>query len=192
MFRVSFSILDPLSKGRIDEAVNRYLKIEIEPSQAMIEGKLLHEQWQAEVNETKCLPKVFGGLQLKKPETELKITMVIDGWIEFVGVIDLIDQNTIYEYKTGRSGINSYANSWQPKCYQALAEANGFKVNEAFIYYFNQHKQQVSKGKIYLTEKTKEDAIEWIRTYASELHEALENYDKLAGNQLTDELVYER
>lgn len=192
MFRVSFSILDPLSKGRIDDAVSRYLKIETEPSQAMIEGKILHEQWQAEVNETKCFPMEFGGAKLVKPETELKITMIIDSWIEFVGVIDLIDQNFIVDYKTGRSGLNAYASTWQIKCYQALAEANGFKINEGYVYYFNQHKQKSSKGKFYLTEKTKEDAIEWIRTYASELHEALENYDKLAGNQLTDELVYER
>jgi len=190
--RVSFSILDPLSKGRIDDAVSRYLRIPIEPSQAMIEGKLLHEQWQAETNVTKCLPKIFGGEKLIKPETELKLTMKIDGWIEFVGVIDLIDQNTIYEYKTGRSGLNSYANSWQPKCYQALAEANGFKIDEAYLYYFNQHKQTTAKGKFYLTEKTKEDAVEWIRTWASELHNALEAYDQLTGNNKLDQIKDER
>jgi len=190
--RVSFSILDPLSKGRIDDAVSRYLRIPIEPSQAMIEGKILHEQWQTEVNETKCFPKEFGGAKLVNPETELKLTMIIDDWIEFVGVIDLLDQNMIVDYKTGRSGLNSYASTWQIKCYQALAEANGFKINEGYVYYFNQHKQKSSKGKFYLTEKTKEDAIEWIRTYASELHEALETYEQLTGNDKLDQIKDER
>ncbi len=171
MIRVSYSILDPLSRGDIDEALLRYWRVEREPTQAMIEGKMLHEQFQSEVKETNCLPKVFGGAKLIKPETELKIKTIIDDWIEFVGVIDLIDQNTI--------GLNAYGKSWQIRCYQKLAEDNGFSINEAYLLYFNQHKQIANKGKVYLSEKTKEDATEWIRTWTSELKCALDISEKL-------------
>ena len=77
MIRVSYSILDPLSRGDIDEALLRYWRVEREPTQAMVEGKMLHEQFQSEVKETNCLPKVFGGAKLIKPETELKIKTII-------------------------------------------------------------------------------------------------------------------
>ena len=185
MLRVSFSILDPLSRGNIDEALLRFWRVVREPTQAMIEGKMLHEQFQSEVKETNCLPKVFGGAKLIKPETELKIKTVIDDWIEFVGVIDLLDQNTIYEYKTGKSGLNAYGKSWQIRCYQKLAEDNGFSIKDAYIFYFNQHKQIANKGKVYLSEKTKEDATEWIRTWASELKCALD-ISKQLDSEYTD------
>ena len=180
LFRVSFSILEPWSKGDYDTALQRYYHKEVQPTEAMIEGKILHKKWEQEINTTGKLPKVFGDMVLDHPETELKITMIIDKWIQFVGVIDCIEGHTIYDWKTGRSGVQRYASSWQPRCYQALADANGYAIDTAMILFHNQHEQFVQKGKIYLNEKTKNDAIEFIRTYSSEMKDALdktENHD---------------
>ncbi len=173
-FHVSFSVLEPLSKGNIDEAVRRYYRIEQQPTQAMIEGKQLHEQWRDEVDRTGHLPAVFGAKPLYVPQTELYLKMQID-WIEFVGIIDLIDQDVIYEYKTGRAGVNYYANSNQWRCYKLLAEANGFTPKEVQYLFLNQHEQLTEKGKIFLTDTDSEIAKDWIITWASELHEAVES-----------------
>jgi len=177
MFRCSFSILDPWSKGNYDEALRRYWRVEIQPTQAMIDGKLLHERWQSETQATGCLPKVFGGTKLVKPETERKMDCVIDDWIQFVGVIDLIDENEIYEYKTGRAGASAYASSWQFRCYQLLGELNGYKPHTAHVLFYNQHIQKVERGKIYL--QNSKPAEEWIRTFASEMKSAIDETERI-------------
>lgn len=180
LFRISFSVLDPWSRGDIDEALRRYYHKDVQPTQPMIEGKALHELWKQETDTKKSLPAVFGGHPLVNPETEIKMEMMIDDWIQFVGVIDCLAEHTIIEYKTGRAGVHGYSSSWQPRCYQALVEANGYTVDTAMILFHNQHEQFVQKGKIYLTDQSKKDAVEWIRTFSSEFRDALdktENHD---------------
>lgn len=180
LFRVSFSILDPWSHGDYDEATRRYLRIPSPPSQAMEDGTLFHRSWQTETTDSKRLPAVFGGTTLKNPSTELKMECVIDDWIQFVGVIDCMEDDTIHEYKTGSRNSIVWASTMQTRCYQVLTEFNGFRPKKALIHHFNQHTKKVTHSKVYLTDHSRQMATEWIRTYASELHEALANTGQLA------------
>lgn len=179
LFRVSFSILEPWSRGDLDEAVKRYLRLPSPPTKAMEDGTLFHRTWQGETNETKRLPDVFGGSVLDEPTTELKLECVIDDWIQFVGVIDCMEKHTIHEYKTGSRNSIVWANTMQTRCYQVLTELNGFQPKRALVHHLNQHTHQVTHSKIYFSDKTRLHAMEWIRTFASELHEALENAGQL-------------
>ncbi len=173
-FRVSFSILEPWSRGDYEEAINRYLRRPTITTPQMAEGKVLHEQWREYTEKTKKLPEVFGGAELVNPECELKMTCQIDDWIEFVGVIDLLDGHTIHDYKTGGANSLKYISSMQLKCYQFLAIENGYVPTVAYINHFNQYTKQVTNSKAYLSDYTKNLARDWIVTYASELHEAIE------------------
>lgn len=174
--RVSFSILDPWSKGNYEEALRRYWREEIEPTQAMIDGKALHEQWRMETEKTQSLPKVFGGNKLEIPEVERKMTCMIDGWIEFVGVIDIIESDFVFsDYKTGNSSASRYSNTFQIPCYHKLLHENGYtRMKEAYIRHYNQHKDSVTVGKLYLSDKTMEKGEEFIRTFASEMKSSIE------------------
>lgn len=173
LFRVSFSILDPWSRGDYDEAVKRWMRIETPPTQAMIDGQLLHRQWQEETTITKSLPSVFGGKSLENPLPEVKLECVLDDWIQFVGIIDCYEDGIVHEYKTGRSDSLRWARTMQTKCYDVLARSNGMSPKYAIIHHYNQHTKQITESKVYYSEYTRQLAREWIRTYASELKEAL-------------------
>lgn len=174
LFRISYSILDPWSKGNYDESIRRYLRIPTPPTPQMEEGKLFHEQWHSETLRTNKLPVVFGGGELVKPQCELKLECVLDEWIQFVGVVDCLEESIIREYKTGKANSVVYANAMQVPCYQVLVEEHGYKPKEAHIHHFNQHAKKVTHSKIYLSEETKAKGREWIVTYSSELRSALE------------------
>ena len=174
IFRCSFSILDPWSKGDFDTALQRYWRVEIPPTPAMEQGKILHQQWQSETNQTGCLPAIFGSKKLKKPETEVKLELMVEPWLQYVGVIDCMDYDEFYEYKSGRSGASHYMGTWQPKCYQYLCGMSGYPVHTAHVLTFNQHTQKTQRGKMYLSPKSFEDAKEWILTTASEMWSAIQ------------------
>lgn len=179
IFRCSFSILDPWSKGDYDEALKRYWRVEIQPTQSMIEGKQLHQKWQDEVEKTKKLPKIFGGEKLLSPKTELKLESMLEPWLQFVGVIDLMDDTKIWDYKSGKTSISNYASSHQIPCYQVLLDSLGIKVDEGYYLHYNQHNKTIEKSKRYLTNKTLENGKEFIITFASEMYSALQESGEL-------------
>lgn len=179
MIRLSYSIIDPWSKGNYDEALKRYWRLEETPTQAMIEGKQLHQNWQDEVEKTKRLPKVFGGAELVNPKTELKIEAMLEPWLQFVGVIDLMDGTKIYDYKSGNTPVSSYSSSYQIPCYQVLLDSQGLKTTEGYFFHYNQHTGLVEKSKRYLTDKTLEYGKDWILTWASEIYSSLKESGEL-------------
>lgn len=176
IFRISYSILQPWSVGNYDEAIRRFYRAESEPTQAMIEGTVLHQQWAAETQATKALPRLFGGTELTKPEVESKMSCLIDGWIELVGVVDLIESPERFtEYKTGSGNASKIAGTMQVPLYHYLLFQNGYtQIKEAYIRHFNQYEQKVTAGKLYLSKQTRYQAEEWVRTFASEMKSALD------------------
>jgi len=177
--RLSYSILEPWSKGDYDEALRRYWREEQQPTQAMIEGKLLHQQWEDEVKKTKCLPQIFGGEKLGVFRTELKLEVQLEDWLQLVGVIDLMNDRKIYDYKTGRTQVSAYSSSQQIPIYQLLAVKSGLDVDEGYYLHFDQHSKTIEKSKRYLTEKTMKDAKDWVITFASEIYSSLEEAGEL-------------
>lgn len=178
MLRVSYSVLDPWARGDYEEAINRYLRRPTITTPAMAEGKIFHEQWRAETEREGKLPKVFGSKELMKPECEVKLTCILDDWIEFVGVIDLLDAPAIHEYKTGNANSLFYASTMQIKCYQFLLAENGYAITKGYIHHYSQKRDETTHSKIYLSDYTRTKARDWIVTYASELKDALDKLDK--------------
>ena len=176
--RVSYSILNSWTHGDIERAIAPYAGRETEPTEAMEFGKKMHAKWEHEANETKCLPKVFGGRKLISPELELatKKARKLGDWCVLTGVLDVRDGEVGIDYKTGKTPATNYLNSNQHKCYQIL-----YPEIKRFEYYcLNQHLHKsdadhITVGIAYLNRKTLTDGIEWVMTMASELREYLIN-----------------
>lgn len=168
MFRASYSILNAWSSGNWQRAIEMYFKLPYEPTPQMIMGSEFHKEWENEINTNKTMPKVFGGMALKDPQTELKIVKQLTDWLELVGVIDCYDDGTIYDWKTGKSKQN--ADGFQLKVYQILLP----KAKRGEVHHYDQYKKEVNVSMVHLTEKTLEEAIEWVMTFSSEMHHYLE------------------
>jgi hypothetical protein len=174
---VSYSILSAWSRGDIDRALAPYLGVEIEPTEAMAEGKRLHKKWERESLRTKRLPRVFGGRKLAKGfELENKVVRKINDWCVLSGVLDVYDGDTIIDYKSGKTSASSYLDGFQPEVYQVLRpNAKRFEC-----YRFNQHLHKsdpdhVTMATLHLTSRTLRNGLEWILTNAAELREHLIN-----------------
>lgn len=179
IFRCSFSVLDPWSRGDYDEAVRRFYKTDQTVTPQMEMGRLKHEEWRTETTKTGCFPKDFGGARLKNPQCELKMECLLDGWIQFVGIIDLLENQTITDYKTGVASSLTYVRTMQLPCYQVLAKENGIATNQAVIRHFNQYTTKVTSSYKYLTPETEEAGREWITTFASEMASSLQETGQL-------------
>ena len=170
MFRASYTVLHFWQSGDIDRAVGAYMKISGQPTEAMVAGRLIHQQFEKEIKRTKALPGVFGGKKLVKPLTELKIEIELDDWLQLVGVIDCCDEDTIYDWKTGWTNSEVYANGMQPKVYQLLApSAKRFE-----IHHINQYTGETDCALGYLTAKTKEDALNWVMENSIDMYSYLQ------------------
>lgn len=176
--RVSYSILNAWAHGDIDRAVAPYIGESVEPTQAMIDGKKMHEKWEREVRRTKRLPKVFGGRKLESPQLELTTKRIrkLNDWCALVGALDVKDGTTAIDYKTGKSTATDYVNSKQHEVYQIL-----YPEIKRFEYYcYNQHLYKdddahITVGVVHLSKRTLEDGLEWVLTMAAELREYLIN-----------------
>lgn len=176
--RVSYSILNSWARGDIDRAVAPYAGIEVESTEAMEYGKKKHAAWEKETRKTGRLPRRFGGRKLKSPQLELSTKKVrkLSDWCYLSGVLDVLDGDTVIDYKTGRSSASEYLNSKQHECYQIL-----YPGIKRFEYHCcNQHLRRTDEGYItvavaYLDKNTLKDGIEWVLTMAAELREYLIN-----------------
>ena len=183
-FRASWSTLSVWAKGDWEKAIKGYFKLEEFKSKAMTAGKDLHKEWENEIIKTQCLPLDFGGKKLIKPETENKLVVQIEDWLELVGVIDCIDSPTIYEFKSGKTNSESYANEKQIGVYAVLATLSKKFVNIAEIHHYDQSKpigHRHDMSIVYLTDSLLKESFNWIETFASEMH-----------MYLTDNKLYEK
>lgn len=152
-----------------DMAVQSYFRTKSFTTRAMHEGKEWHKKWEAEVKKTNCMPKIFGAKKLKNPETELRIERQLDEWLNLRGVIDLYDNKTIIDFKSGATPAERYAGTWQPKVYQILVP----NATRAEIHRYSPVTKDVDMSIVHLTDKTLEDAVNWVVTNASEMQHYL-------------------
>lgn len=153
-------------------AIQMYFKMAELDTPAVRAGREFHEKWDKEIKETKCLPKLFGAKKLNNFESEKFASRELDKWLILNGKVDLydIDEKTIYDWKTGVVGSESYANSKQSGIYQILIpEAKKF-----VFYCYNQYNKKVEMSIRHLTKKTLKESLEWVSSLAGEMYNYLE------------------
>lgn len=139
----------------------------------MIAGREWHKKWEAEGRETHCLPEVFGGRALIEPkfEKETKTVKVIGGWIQLVGVFDVLEPTIGTDFKSGVMPATAYANGYQHKVLQILKP-------ELKLFDYHSYDQYLKKvtgfARVHLTDKTLKEGIEFVVTNASDMRAYLE------------------
>lgn len=184
--RASYTVLNMWASGNWEQAVKYYFKLERITTPAMEAGKVFHQNWETEISKTQKLPDVFGGLQLKNPQAELFLTAQMHDWLELVGRIDLYDEPTIYEFKSGKTSSLDYARSKQTGTYAVLATLNNMLVKRAEIFHFDQHKKQKELSVVWITDSLLKESLNWIETVSSEMHSYLEDnklYQRFGAQQ---------
>jgi len=169
IFRASYTILSLWESNRWEDAIKVYFKLDTFCTPQMAAGKELHKKWEAETMRTKCLPAVLGGAPLKDPKVEHKIVASLAPWLNLVGVIDLNDGDTLYEYKSGVQSSEQYASGKQHGVYALLAREAGYDPKLIKIYHYNQYTKRKDLSLIWVTDKLVADAREWVETIAGEM-----------------------
>lgn len=173
-FRASYSGLHRWESGDVEGFVKGYFKLEPPmTTREQAEGKKWHDIWQKEVDETKCLPKIFGGSKLIDPKCEIKQVVELEDWLDFVFITDLVDGSAVHDYKTGVDDSGKWINTNQLGWYAVgLTFAKTF-INRGFIHHFNQYTKKVDNSSIWITDKVLKDSYNQIITLASDAHEYL-------------------
>lgn len=183
IFRASYTVLRLWETGKYEDAVSVYFHQFREATPAMKEGKRLHEEWSYEVQRTGCLPEVFGGAKVEDTLIEQKMYATFEGidWIELVGVPDLIakycDQYNVYEYKTGVTNSQSYANTMQGGIYGILCRMNSINVDKIAFLHYNQYTKNSDTSYVWITNKSIEETVNWVITLSGEMKQYLEEND---------------
>lgn len=180
VYRLSFSILDKMRLGYVDEAINMFNRVPLPATPAMELGKKYHKLWEKQIKATGRIPEMLGGEQLtdgwtieKKLVKRFKLGNNI---VEFVGVYDNYEPNaevpTLRDWKMSTSAATVYTGSYQHSCYKVLvpdAALFEYRVKHPFI-------DQLTIARIHLTPEQRERGLEFIRTYASEFIQQYEWY----------------
>jgi len=174
-FRASYSILNSWSKGYAQDAINMYFKLDTEPNKYMIAGLKFHKSWENYANEHKKLHPQLSSISkpLSDPKCELKLEMPINDHIELVGVVDCLDNDTLYEFKSGTKPSSEYANTYQADLYSILVEYHGYHPKKAFYLHFDQYVKETDSAMVWLTENRRKEALEWLLKYSEEMHQYL-------------------
>ncbi len=181
VYRLSFSILDKVRLGYIDEAINMFNRVQLPATPAMELGKKYHALWEKQILKTGRIPEMLGGEELTDGWTvEKKLVKRFklgDNIVEFVGVYDNYEPNnpiaaTLRDWKMSTSSATVYTGSYQHSVYKVLVpEAARFeyRVKHPFI-------DQLTIAVIHLTDAQRERGLEFIRTYAGEFIQQYEWY----------------
>lgn len=193
LFSASFSVLSLWDSGNWQRAVEAYFKMDDFQSEAMLDGQKAHEEWRAYTEKTKRRPLVFGNERLIDPHPEDKLKVRLHDWLMLKGVPDCyymlppheqatekhVTRYGIDEYKLSRRASNEFARTMQPKVYGAILRALGMVPEYARIYRQHPQKKQpdgtprVDMSIVWLTDETTREALEWVETLASEMHNYL-------------------
>lgn len=173
-FRASYSVLDMWTRDW-ENAIAMYFKLETYVTRQMQEGREWHEKWAKEIEKTGKLPEVFGATPLKNPKPELKLYVPEYGkdyeWLELVGVIDCLDDDVIYEFKTGVTNSSGHTKSYQGGVYGILANLHKVKAKQVQIHHYNQYTRKADMSIIWLTPDLLAETDNWIKTISCEMYE---------------------
>lgn len=196
-FRASVSILNSWSKGYAQDAIEMYFKLPRKTNEFMEEGLKFHRDWENYINKYKKLHPQLSSLNkpLSDPRTELKLEMEITPEIELVGIIDCLDNSTLYEFKSGTKPSSEYANGMQVDVYSLLCEYHGYHPDRAFYLHYDQYLKETDGAMVWLTEERRKRAREWIIKYSTEMNDYLvanklfEKYPKLEEVEVIEQIV---
>ena len=173
-FRLSYSLLSLWSQGFITEAINTYLHREVIATPQIIEGRRLHEEWATSITTSKKL--ILGSTEISfvNPLCEYgskgELNKPYNDLWDIGGRFDVLDTNTLYEFKSGKTNSLTYANGFQVPFYFLLGELSGIKIDKAMIYHWNQYTKETDFMLVWNDPTHIEKARNWIDTIVPDIH----------------------
>lgn len=176
--RLSYTLLNLWRQGRIDDALVYYFKMGNLTNPYLEEGKKWDEIVNTSVREYKRLPEEFDGDILVNPRAQEKWEAEYSDMFTVVGVPDIIDEDTLYEIKTGSSKDSAeYASDFQVALYLWLAQKNNIPIRKAYIIRYNQYNKTVDRTLIWNSEFEIERAVNYIESLAPEIYDYFESHN---------------
>jgi hypothetical protein len=187
--RASFTVMNVWAQGKWEDAIKYYFKLDRVVTPAMEEGLRFHKEWENEIKRTSNIPAIFGEKKLERPETELHLNTELSDWLILTGKIDLLDQPTVYEWKTGKSESDFYARTYQLPVYALLCTYNNKLVTKGEVHHYDQYTKKADMSIVWITDKMLKDALNWVETLGSEMADYFTKNDLFQkyGNYQTDE-----
>lgn len=164
--RVSYSLLQMWQKDK-NEAIQNYLHIEREKTQAQMHGLKTHAKWQSEILANNTLTVGSKVYTFKKPEIEKEIIQEYNDLWLVKGYIDCLDKDTIYEFKTGKISSAQYSHTMQIPFYFMLCDMAGIEIEKAII--IRKNKKEIDTALIWKFDEMIEEARNWIDSIAPEI-----------------------
>lgn len=172
--RISFTLLSLWDRKEYDQVADYYSKKRTFTTDAMELGQAYDTLVNATVNKTGKLPPDFGGLQLNKPITQLKLEANLDDEIEIVGMPDVLDAPTLIEIKTGVTNSMTYIKSMQIGMYALLCELNNIKIDKAIVIRHDQYQKKTDWSMRWITPELIKQTKVQIYSKEPEIREFLE------------------
>lgn len=176
--KLSYSILNQWKMNRYEDAIASYLGKPFPATPAMELGKLYDLKWNKYIEDTKTLPAELGGGELTNPTVQRKFQVVIpfsdDYQILLRGVMDLLEDDVITDYKCGRTEAISYVDTSQLDYYSIFKP----KIPTGRYLCYNPYTDSLTVGIKYLNDSVRDNAINEILTMGGEM------LDYLLANKL--------
>ena len=168
--RLSYTLCSLWKRGVKEDVLNYYFKLADLSTYAIEEGKAIDNMVSDCVIEKKRLPYDLGGDKLKNPKTQLKLEASLNKAFDLVGVLDIYDEPSIIEIKSGASMDSAdYLNTWQAPIYLLLASLNGLKVDRAWVIHIDQSKRKHDRSLIWNSDSLLERTKEYLYTVGNEI-----------------------
>lgn len=179
--KLSSSIISQWQAGKYEDAIATYLGKPFPATPAMELGKLYDEKWNKYILETGELPKELGGGKLNNPKVQVKYAVILplgdEYQILFRGVPDITEPTIITDNKCGRTESNGYIDKRQLDHYSLFIP----EATTGIYRCYNPYLDTLTVGVKFLTEETRENAINDIITTGGEILDYL-----LANNLFID------
>ncbi len=172
--RLSYSLLNLWTTGRHEDAIKLYLHQPLPQTRAMKFGKKFHEKVAFAINTHKRMVVGNSKFEFKNPQTELKLIVPFNEKWDLSGTLDCLDEDTLYEFKSGETSSVDYANDYQVYFYFLLCELAKIPVEEAFLIHYNQFIKRADWVLVWNGEGQKEEARNYIESLAPEISDFFE------------------
>lgn len=169
--RLSYSLLSCWSKSRPEEAISLYLHQDRFVTPAMKIGREIHENIEKHVNLTKTLPTWLSSLKLKSPKSEFKMIVTYNELFDLSAVMDVLDEPTIYEFKTGVSDSVEWANGNQLPFYFLICQIAGITIDRGYLIHYNQNVKTCDWTMVWNGKRAIERARNLIDSVGPEIYE---------------------
>lgn len=167
--KLSHTIISLWKEGRYEEAIGIYIGKPFVATPQMELGKLYDKKWNDYILKNNCLPDELGGCSLNQPQVQKKYQVILPLSDEYEillrGVPDLTDEDTIIDFKCGRTESNGYVGKMQLDYYALFIPTATTGIYRCFNPYTN----KLTIGVKFLSEENRENAINEIVTYGGEI-----------------------